>query len=269
MLSVFFRATAPIVLISFFISLFITYVQVGFLFTTKPLKAKLSRINPIEGFKRIFSKRSLVELLKSILKIFFVGYVAYSYGSKNIGTIVNYPSMEPGQILKNFSKLAFSFSIRIIGALLFLAILDYLYQWRDYEKNLMMTKQEVKEEFKQTEGDPLIKSRIREKQRKIAMNRMMQDVPKADVIITNPTHLAVAIKYDDDLYIAPYLLAKGADVVAENIKKVAKENSIPIVENKPLARVLYSTVDIGEVIPEELYEAVAEVLAYVYSLKDE
>ena len=133
----------------------------------------------------------------------------------------------------------------------------------------MMTKQEVKEEYKQTEGDPLIKSRIREKQRRIAMSRMIQDVPKADVIITNPTHIAVAIKYDREMYHAPYILAKGVDLIAENIKKVGEEHSIPVVENKPLARVLYDSVEIGDVIPEELYEAVAEVLAYVYSLKDD
>jgi len=133
----------------------------------------------------------------------------------------------------------------------------------------MMTKQEIKEEYKQTEGDPLVKSKIREKQRRIAMSRMIQEVPKADVIITNPTHLAIAIKYDKDLYGAPYIIAKGADIIAENIKKVGKEHSVPVVENKPLARALYDSVDVGDLIPEELYEAVAEVLAYVYSLKND
>ncbi len=267
-LTVFLKATVPIMLISYIAGLLGNYLQVGFLFTTKPLKPKLNRISPVEGFKRIFSKRALLELVKSIVKILMIGYVAYSYISKNIETIIDYPSMEPIQILKNFSKFAFGFTIRIIMVLVVIAILDYLYQWRELEKNLMMTKEELKEEFKQTEGDPLIKSKIREKQQKIAMSRMMQDVPKADVIITNPTHYAVAIKYDKDIYIAPYVLAKGVDIVAENIKKVAAENSIPIVENKPLAQVLYNTVDIGDIIPEELYEAVAEVLAYVYSLKD-
>lgn len=268
LLTVFIVTILPILLISFIVSLLVNYLQVGFLFTTKPLKPKLNRLSPIEGFKRIFSKRSIVELIKSVLKIFMIGYVAYSYGSKHVKSIANYPSMKPKSIVLNFFNFAFGFTIRIVLTLVFIAILDYLYQWRTYEKDLMMTKEEIKEEFKQTEGDPLVKSKIKEKQRQLAMSRMMQDVPKADVIITNPTYIAVAIIYEKDVHVAPYLVAKGVDVVANNIKEVAKEYSIPIVENKPLAQVLYKTVEIGEMIPEELYEAVAEVLAYVYSLKD-
>jgi len=260
---------APILFVAFLSALLINYVQVGFLFTTKPLNIKLSRINPIEGFKRLFSKRALAELVKSILKILLIGYTAYSFMKKNITQFLSLSKLEPTIILKNFTSLAFSFSIRIIGVLMVLAFLDYIFQWREYEKNLMMTKQEIKEEYKQTEGDPLVKSKIREKQRRIAMSRMIQEVPKADVIITNPTHLAIAIKYDKDLYGAPYIIAKGADIIAENIKKVGKEHSVPVVENKPLARALYDSVDVGDLIPEELYEAVAEVLAYVYSLKDD
>ncbi len=258
----------PILAIAFIAALTINYLQVGFLFTTKPLKIDLNRINPIEGFKRLFSKRALMELLKSILKIILVGYVAYSFMEKNMTRIISLPGLESTIILKNFADISFGFGIKIIGVLIFFAFLDYLFQWREYEKNLMMTKQELKEEYKQTEGDPLIKSRIREKQRRIAMSRMIQDVPKADVIITNPTHIAVAIKYDSELYYAPYVLAKGVDLIAENIKKVGEEHSIPVVENRPLARALYDSVEIGDIIPEELYEAVAEVLAYVYSLKD-
>ncbi|GFN36425.1 flagellar biosynthesis protein FlhB [Tepidimicrobium xylanilyticum] len=268
-ISAFAILVGPITFISFIAGLVINYLQIGFLFTTKPLKINLNRLNPAEGLKRLFSKRSLVELVKSILKIVLIGYIAYSYINKNMLKIINLPKFELLSFLSNFSSLLFGFSIRIVGALVIISIADYFFQWREYEKNLMMTKQEVKEEFKQTEGDPLIKSKIREKQRKIAMSRMMQDVPKADVIITNPTHIAVAIEYDRNLYEAPYVLAKGMDVVAENIKKVGEEHSIPIVENKPLARALYETVEIGDLIPEELYEAVAEVLAYVYSLKDE
>ena len=260
---------APILFVAFLAALLINYVQVGFLFTTKPLNVKLSRINPIEGFKRLFSKRALVELIKSILKIILIGYTAYSFMKKNITQVLSLSKLEPTIILKNFTSLAFSFSIKIVGVLMVLAFLDYLFQWREYEKNLMMTKQEIKEEYKQTEGDPLVKSKIREKQRRIAMSRMIQEVPKADVIITNPTHLAIAIKYDKDLYGAPYIIAKGADIIAENIKKVGKEHSVPVVENKPLARALYDSVDVGDLIPEELYEAVAEVLAYVYSLKND
>lgn len=267
-IAVFLKVSSPILITTYFASLIINYLQVGFLFTTKPLEPKFSRINPIEGFKRIFSKKAFVELGKSIIKILLIGYVAYSFIKKRIGILVNLPSMDPIQILKNFSNLSFQFGIRILGVLLVVSALDYFYQWWDYEKNLMMSKEELKEEFKQTEGDPLLKSKIREKQRKMAFNRMMQEVPKADVIVTNPTHIAVALKYDQELNFAPIVVAKGADIIAENIKKTGKENSIPIVENKPLARAIYETVDVGDIIPEELYETVAEVLAYVYSLKD-
>lgn len=267
-IAVFLKVSSPILIATYFASLIINYLQVGFLFTTKPLEPKLSRINPIEGFKRIFSKKAFVELGKSIIKILLIGYVAYSFIKKKIGILINLPGMAPIQILKNFSNLSFQFGIRILGALLVVSALDYFYQWWDYEKNLMMSKEELKEEFKQTEGDPLVKSKIKEKQRKMAFNRMMQEVPKADVIVTNPTHIAVALKYDQELNFAPILVAKGADIIAENIKKIGKESSIPIVENKPLARAIYKTVDIGDIIPEELYETVAEVLAYVYSLKD-
>lgn len=267
-LSAFLIIVAPIIFLSFIAGLIINYLQVGFLFTTKPLKIKLNRISPIEGFKRLFSKRALIELVKSILKILLIGYTAYSFIDKNLTKIIHLQKLELPTMLSNFSGLIFGFSIRIIGVLACIAFLDYLFQWWEHEKNLMMTKQEVKEEYKQTEGDPLIKSKIREKQRRIAMSRMIQDVPKADVIITNPTHIAIAIKYDRDLYEAPYVLAKGVDLIAENIKKVGKEHSIPMVENRPLAKALYDTVEIGSLIPEELYEAVAEVLAYVYSLKD-
>ncbi|SHH99449.1 flagellar biosynthesis protein FlhB [Sporanaerobacter acetigenes] len=268
-IAIFLKVTAPVVLVAFAAGLMANYMQIGFLFTTKPLKPKLNRINPIEGFKRIFSKRALMELLKSSLKILIIGYATYGFFKKKINTILNLGNMEIEDMLVNFSKLSFEFGMRIVGVLFFLAVLDYFYQWREYEKNLMMTKQELKEEYKQTEGDPIVKSKIREIQRKMAFSRMMQDVPKADVIITNPTHIAVALKYDKDLYIAPFIVAKGVDLIAENIKKVAGENSIPIVENKPLARTIYETVEIGDMIPENLYEAVAEVLAYVYSMKDE
>ena len=269
LITVFLGLAAPVMSLAFISAITINYIQVGYLFTTKTLQIKLNRINPIEGFKRLFSKKALMELIKSILKIWLIGYVAYSFVRKNIMEIMNLSKLEPSIILNNFSDLIFSFSFRIIGVLIVLACLDYFFQWREYEKNLMMTKQEIKEEYKQTEGDPQIKSKIREKQRRIAMSRMIHDVPKADVIITNPTHIAIAIKYDKDLYLAPYVLAKGLDLVANNIRKVGEENSIPLVENKPLAKALYDTVEIGDIIPEELYEAVAEVLAYVYNLKDE
>ena len=261
--------TLPVLLIAFLSALIINYLQVGFIFTTKTLKIKLNRLNPVEGFKKIFSKRALMDLVKSVLKILLIGYVAYSYIKGKMLDIIKYSTLEISQSYKSFANLMFGFILRLLGVLLFLAVIDYIFQWREHENKLKMSKQEVKEEYKQTEGDPFIKGKIKEKQRSIAMSRMMQEIPKADVIITNPTHYAVAIKYDKDSYDAPYILGKGVDIIAENIKKIAKEKSVPIVENKFLAQTLYNTVDIGSIIPEDLYEAVAEVLAYVYGLKDE
>ncbi|KPU28201.1 flagellar biosynthesis protein FlhB [Caloranaerobacter sp. TR13] len=258
---------APILGAAFIFALIINYFQVGFLFTTKTLQIKFSRINPIEGFKRLFSKRALVELVKSFLKIILISYIVYFYILRQIGIIIQLSKKNISNIVFYIAKTSFEIAIRIGLVLFVLSVLDYAYQWWEYEKNLRMSKQEIKEEYKQTEGDPNIKSKIKEKQRQISMRRMMQDVPKADVIITNPTHYAIAMKYDKEKYDAPYIIAKGKDIIAENIKKVARESSIPIVENKWLARHLYNNVEIGQVIPEELYQAVAEILAYVYSLK--
>ncbi|WP_026893835.1 flagellar biosynthesis protein FlhB [Clostridiisalibacter paucivorans] len=257
----------PIMAVAFVIGIATNYMQVGFLFTTKTLGVKFSRVNPLEGFKRIFSTKSIVELVKSFIKIFLLGYIIYVYCVKKLYDIFSLYDMSVSSIVKTIGDLAFGVAIRSAGVLLLLAVLDYAYQWWDYERNLKMSKQEVKEEYKQTEGDPQIKSKIKEKQRQVAMSRMMQDVPNADVIITNPTHYAIALKYNKELYDAPYVLAKGKDLIAENIKKIAKKSSLPIVENKPLARSLYSMTEIGDIIPEELYQGVAEILAYVYSLK--
>ncbi|MFA5575821.1 MAG: flagellar biosynthesis protein FlhB [Tissierellaceae bacterium] len=259
----------PVIAVAFFSALLVNYFQVGFLFTSKTLQLKLNRLNPIEGFKKMFSKRALVDLVKSVLKVVLAGSVAYSYVKANISKIIQYSNMEVLESFLGFSDILYGLILRLLMVLLLLAIFDYFFQWREHEKNLMMTKQEIKEEYKQSEGDPLIKSKIREKQRRLAMSRMMQDIPKADVIITNPTHYAIAIKYDQSMYDAPYVIGKGMDLVAENIKKMASENNVPIVENKPLARAIYDTIDIGDVITEDLYEAVAEVLAYVYSLREE
>lgn len=268
-LLIFSVTVAPVIIFAFFSALLVNYFQVGFLFTSKTLQLKLNRLNPIDGFKRIFSKRAIVDLVKSVLKVVLAGSIAYSYVKNNITKIIQYSNMEVFESFLGFSNLLYSLILRLLMVLLLLALFDYFFQWREHEKNLMMTKQEIKEEYKQSEGDPLIKSKIREKQRRLALSRMMHDIPKADVIITNPTHYAVAIKYDQSMYDAPYVIGKGMDLVAENIKKMASENHVPIVENKPLARALYDTVDIGGVITEDLYEAVAEVLAYVYSLKEE
>ena len=266
-ISVLLRTMAPIFAIAVITAFFIGFAQVGFLFTTETLGFKFSRINPLSGFKKMFSSHALVELLKSIIKLIIVGYIAYSYIDGEKITIINTMNMGIKSIAIYLGLSAINVAIRMCVALIILAALDYVFQWWKYEKDLRMTKQEVKEEYKQMEGDPEIKAKIKQKQRQISMKRMMQEVPKADVVITNPTHYAVAIKYDDKVSKAPVIIAKGQDFIAQRIKEVAKENSIEIVENKPLARNLYETVEIGQAIPAELYQAVAEVLAFVYSLK--
>ncbi|MGI6778772.1 MAG: flagellar biosynthesis protein FlhB [Acetivibrionales bacterium] len=243
------------------------YAQVGFLFTTETLAFKLERLNPVSGLKRIFSFRSVVELLKACFKIGVIGYVAYLFIKGEANNILNTMDMTVPAIATYIAAASINLALRICAVLVVLGILDYGYQWWEYEKNLRMSKQELKEEYKQIEGNPEVKSKIKQKQRQISMRRMLQDVPKADVVITNPTHYAVALKYDANESEAPVVLAKGLDFMALRIKEVAKENRIETVENKPLARTLYETVDIGEVIPPELYQAVAEILAYVYSLK--
>ncbi len=261
------KSVAPIFAIAVITGLIGSYAQVGFLFTVEPLGMKFNRINPLSGLKRIFSLRAVVDLMKSILKVAIIGYVAYAYLRGEVNNVLSLMDMDVMGAAIYIGVTALNVAIRICVALVILGVLDYFYQWWEYEKNLKMSKQEVKEEYKQMEGNPEIKSKIRQKQRQISMRRMLHDVPKADVVITNPTHFAVAIKYDTGNSPAPVVVAKGQDFIAIRIKDVARENKVEIVENKPLARTLYDTVDIGEAIPPELYQAVAEVLAFVYSLK--
>ncbi len=257
-----------IVILAGFIGAFASArLQVGNLFTTQTLNIKPERLNPVEGLKKMFSLRSFVEMIKSLIKITVVGFVGYNYLSDNIGFVLKSVSLSKLQFSYMLFDLSINLALRMTFAILIIGILDFFYQKYDYEKNLKMSKQEVKEEYKQSEGDPQIRSKIKEKQRQAAMRRMMQDIPKADVIITNPTHYAVAVKYDDSKFDAPYVIAKGKDMVALKIREKASDASIPIVENKLLARSLYAEVEIGQIISPQLYEAVAEVLAYVYSLK--
>ncbi len=257
----------PILGTAVIISIIINYIQVGSLFTTEPIKIKLERLNPIEGFKRLFSKRAIVELLKSVIKVSIVVYVVYVSIKKRLTFIPLLTDMDIIEAVKYIGDAIFDASIKVGTALLVLSIADYMYQRREHERSLMMSKEDIKEEFKQTEGNPLIKSRIRQMQRQVMMRRMMQAIPEADVVITNPYHLAVAIKYDSKKHSAPVVVAKGANLIAEKIKEIAMINKVEIVENKPLAQLLYKSVEIGEMVPEELYQAVAEVLAFVYSLK--
>ncbi len=260
------KIMAPIAGAALIGGLVASYAQIGFLFTTKTLKPKLSRINPLEGFKRLFSANAGMELIKSIAKIILVAYLAYKYIKEEINSVINLIDMEVSQVGLYIWEISINIALKIGLILIFLGLVDYIFQWRQYEKNLRMSKHEIKEEYKQMEGNMQIKSKIKQKQREMSLRRMMTDVPKADVIITNPTHLAIAIKYDAELTDAPIVLAKGQNYIAERIKEIAKENKIELVENKPLARSLYETTDIGQEIPAELFQAVAEVLAFVYSL---
>jgi flagellar biosynthesis protein FlhB len=242
--------------------------QVGFQFSSKSLTPDISRLNPLNGIKKLFSLRSLVEVFKSQVKIIFVGVIAFVILWKEVENIPGLIQAEDVmQILLFIGRVAFNIAFFVCLALIILAVLDFAYQRWQHEKDLKMTKQEVKDETKQTEGDPQVKRRIRSVQKEMAMRRMMEAVPKADVVITNPTHLAIALKFDSGEMAAPRVEAKGAGLIAERIREIATEHNIPIVEQKPLARTLFKSVEIGEFIPVDLYRAVAEVLAYVYRLK--
>lgn len=267
-LEAYMRLIIPILFIAAVASLLANYLQVGFLFTLKPLMPNLNKINPFEGFKRLFSKNSIVELLKATLKIFLMGYFIYDFFRDNYLAIPKLLQMDLNSSITFIGNAVVSIGIRTSIVLLILSLFDYGYQIWEFEKNLKMSKQEIKEEYKQVEGNPQIKSKIREKQRQLSLRRMMAEVPKADVIITNPTHLAIAIKYDSNVAEAPYVIAKGKDLIAQRIKDAADINAIPIIENKPLAQALYKSVDIGQQIPEDMYQAVAEILAFVYSIKN-
>ena len=257
----------PIMAIAMVAAIAANLLQFGLLFTTEPLKFDLKKIDPIKGLKRIFSIRAIVELMKSILKISFIGTVTFLIVWLNIDKVLGLAFKSPWDTLSTVGQLTAIMGITASFTLLFISILDFFYQKYDYEKNLKMSKQDIKDEHKNSEGDPIIKSRIKQRQREMAMRRMMQEIPDADVVITNPTHYAIAIKYDDGDMDAPIIVAKGVDFIAQKIKLIAKENEIVMVENRPLARSLYDQVEIGDRIPEEFFKAVAEILAYVYRIQ--
>ncbi|PAV30016.1 flagellar biosynthesis protein FlhB [Virgibacillus profundi] len=258
---------APIMIIAIIAGLASNFMQIGFLFTTEPLKLDLKKIDPIQGAKRIFSIRAIVELLKSFLKIVFIGVITFMviWIYKDEMMMLAFKNAE--NALAFFGRVTVIMGISATIALLFLSVFDYAYQRYDFEKNMKMSKQDVKDEYKNIEGDPLIKSKIKERQRQMATRRMMSEVPTADVVITNPTHYAIAIKYDEEKAAAPYVIAKGADQIALKIKEIAKANGVITVEDRQLARALHSAIDIDDIIPEEFYQAVAEILAYVYRLE--
>ena len=262
---VFFQATMPIMLSILVVSLVINFMQVGFTLSLEPLMPNFERLNPIAGIGRLVSKHALVELIKSFIKIAIIGYFVYRFITREILQIPKLIGVELRDSLQLVAGLTVDLALQIGGVILVLAAIDYFYQWWEHNQSLKMSKQEVKDEYKQTEGNPQIKGKIKERQRAMAMRRMMQEVPTASVVVTNPTHFAVALKYKQDMA-APVVVAKGQDFLAFKIKEIARTNKVAVVENKFLARSLYSSADVGDVIPPHLYQAVAEVLAHVYRL---
>lgn len=258
---------APFFIVGFAVAFISDYVQVGYKPTSKPLQPKLSKLNPVSGLKKIFSTRKLFELAKSIVKLLIMGIVIYSFFSKKNDYLFLLYDMPLTQAIGLMGNLIIDLGFRVAIAYMIIALADFIYQKRKFTKDMMMTKQEVKDEFKNSEGSPEVKSAQKRRMMEASRRRMMQAVPQADVVITNPTHYAVAVKYDAEEAEAPIVIAKGADFVAQRIKELARESSVEIVENKPLARMLYANVEVGELVPPELYKAVAEVLAYVYHLK--
>jgi len=260
-------ALLPILATAMIAGVAINLIQVGFLFTTKSLGMKLNRISPISGFKRMFSVKTLVDLLKSLLKITLIGYIAYSDYSK---MLEGFPGFIGRNIYSSFIQImstAFTMALKMCLVMVFISVADFLYQWWKYEKDLRMTKQEVKDEYKMMEGDPAIKGKIRAKQRQMSAMRMMARVPEADVVITNPTHYAVALRYDEQTSSAPVVIAKGQDYIARKMKEIALEHNVEIVENPLLAQSLYAMCEIDDEIPADLYQAVADILVFVYRQK--
>lgn len=257
---------APVFGITLLVGVGSSVVQTGLLNVEDALSPDLNKINPLQGFKKVFSLRAIAEGIKALLKLILIGAVVVMLMKSEVFKIPQVVEYSLDQLIQYMGGVTVKLLAGVGMAMLVLTAADYFFQRWDLEKKMMMTKQEVKEEHKEREGDPMIKARIRKIQRDVANRRMMDKVPQADVIVTNPTHIAVALKYDANLP-APQVIAKGADLVAERIKALAREHNIPIVENKPLARTIYKTLKLGQVIPRELFVAVAEVLSYVYRLR--
>ena len=258
---------APFLALAFLIYFIGDLVQVKWKISGEALKPKFKNLNPVNGVKRMFSKQSLINLLKSVAIVFICVYIIYTEIVDKINALYGLYNVSLTQGIGYAGDIIFSIALKISAVYLVVGVIDYVFQKRKFKQDMMMTKQEVKDEYKQSEGDPTVRQQIRRKMREVSQRRMMQKLPEADVVITNPTHFAVAIKYDLALAKAPVVIAKGEDFLAQKIKEVARENNIEIVENKPLARALYHSVDIDEEIPQELYQAVAEVLAVVYKAK--
>lgn len=261
-----FAALGPTMLAVILMSISATFAQTKMLVSGESIKPKFNKLNPLEGFKKLFSMRSVVDALKGIIKITVLLVIIYNFISGCLGAFVNYMHTDIAMASADMMNRLASMILQIIIAFVAVAAADFYYQWWDYERQMKMTKQEVKEEYKQTEGDPQIKGKIREQQRKMSQSRMMQQVPEADVVIRNPTHVAVALRYKPEQDEAPVVLAKGLDELALRIVRVAEDNNIPTVENVPLARAIYSDTELNQMIPPTLYSAVADVLVYLYRL---
>jgi flagellar biosynthetic protein FlhB len=264
----FVQIAAPVICISAFLSIVATVAQTKPIFVVDSLKPKFNRMNPLEGIKKLFSIRSLFDVIKGIIKITILIVMLYSFISKSILAVSRTIQMDVLPSCVVLLNLTMSLVFKICLAFVVISAFDFFFQWWEYERQIKMSKHEMKEEYKQTEGNPQIKGKIKELQRKIAMSRMMQAVPNADVVIKNPTHFAVALKYDLEKDGAPILLAKGQDQVALRIIKTAEENDVFVLENKPLARAIFATTDINQEIPADFYGTVAEILVHVYKLKN-
>ena len=265
-----FKIIAPVLIVAVIVGVLGNIFQIGLIFSSQPLMPQMSRINPISGFQRILSMRGLFEAVKSIFKIGLIGYIVYRTIVSGLVDVVSLVDADKSNIAALFvstvGRIGFQVFLRAALALLFLSIFDYLYQRWQHEQDIRMTREEIREEMKRTEGDPEIRRRIRRVQRELSQARMMKAIPEADAVITNPVHLAVAIKYDYEVMDSPYVVAKGERKIARQIREIAEEHGVPIVENPPLAQALYKNVEVGEVIPMEFYQAIAEVLAYVHEL---
>jgi flagellar biosynthesis protein FlhB len=257
----------PVFALVLIVGLFTSIFQIGWLFTTQPLTPDFSKLSIIKGVGRMFSMKSLVDLVKSILKILLIGWIAYSTVFSHFEQALILVDTSVTATVLFLARIAMLILAKVCGILILIAAIDFLYTRYEMEEKMKMTKQEVKEEFKEMEGDPYIKSQIRRIQQEMARKRMMAEVPEADVVITNPTHLSVAIKYDPSTMDAPVIIAKGADHIAMKIREIARDNEIPLIENPPVARLLHK-IDLGAAVPEEMFKAVAEILAHVYSLKN-
>ena len=265
-----FKIIAPVLIVAVIVGILGNIFQIGLIFSSQPLMPQLSRINPISGFQRILSMRGLFEAVKSIFKIGLIGYIVYVTIMSGLADVFSLVDADKSNIAALFvstvGRIGFQVFLRAALALLFLSIFDLLYQRWQHEQDIRMTREEIREEMKRTEGDPEIRRRIRRVQRELSQARMMKAIPEADAVITNPVHLAVAIKYDYEVMDSPYVVAKGERKIARQIREIAEEHGVPIVENPPLAQALYKNVEVGEAIPMEFYQAIAEVLAYVHEL---